>query len=225
MIGYPMAFSLRASYLGRIYDRLLQKHLLPHLEKSRLTPNQMTLVGCGIALLVPLGFFAHPLVGLLLILASGLADSLDGLMARRHRSASRFGAFLDSSLDRLSDFFYLCGFWVLFWNGNHQRLAGLMVFTALLTTVMISYLKARAEALGLACQTGLMERGARVIYLVVWAALIGVMPAHRPLILWLGLFLYLGLTLGTVAQRIRHVRRGLRTLQRNQEHAPPGTDA
>jgi phosphatidylglycerophosphate synthase len=201
-----MAFSLRTSNLGRRYENLLQHRLLPRLKERGVTPNQLTMTGCALAAFVPFGFKAHPFFGLLLMLLSGLADSLDGLMARRLQRESRFGAFLDSSLDRLSDFFYLCGFWVLFWSTAHERLAGLVIFSAMLATVMVSYVKARAEALGITCQAGLMERGVRVVYQILWAVLVLAMPGQRGTVLWLGLSLYLGLTLATVLQRILLVR-------------------
>lgn len=204
-----MAISLRSSYLGQRYENLLQNRLLPRLKDRGVTPNQLTLTGCALAALVPFGFRAHPFFGLLLMLFSGLADSLDGLMARQLQLESRFGAFLDSSIDRLSDFFYLCGFWVLFWSRAHERLAGLVIFSAMLATVMVSYVKARAEALGVTCQAGLMERGVRVVYQILWAVLILAMPAKRGTVLWLGLSLYFGLTLATFLQRILLVRRQL----------------
>jgi CDP-diacylglycerol--glycerol-3-phosphate 3-phosphatidyltransferase len=201
-----MDFFLRTSFLGSVYQKTLQNVFMPRLNRAGLTPNQLTLIGTALAALVPMAFLIHPLIGLLVLSASGIADSLDGLLAREQKQVSSFGAFLDSSLDRLSDFFYLTGFWVLFWPLGKPLPASAVIFAALLLTLMISYVKARAEALGARCQVGLMERGARVVYLLFWALLLCILPGHILPVLWAGLLVYCGLTLATVVQRMRHIR-------------------
>ena len=198
--------TLRKSFLAEPYYRWLDKRILPHVNHLTLSPNQFTLVGFLLAGAVPIGFLLNPFLGLLFMLVSGIADTLDGLLARRLNAASVFGAFLDSTLDRISDFFYLFGFWILFWNANWFILASGLIFASLLATVMISYVKARTEALGGTCSIGLMERGWRTIYLIIWAFLICVLPPLVDLILWTGLVLYLVLTTITVLQRITHSR-------------------
>jgi CDP-diacylglycerol--glycerol-3-phosphate 3-phosphatidyltransferase len=155
---------------------------------------------------VPLGFWAHPFLGFGLIVVSGIADSLDGLMARHQKRSSTWGAFLDSSLDRISDFFYLLGFWVLLSRHAAQVWVTLAVFVCLLLTLLISYTKCRAEALGCRCPVGLMDRGVRVVYLILWALVIGLIPAHETATLWLGLALYALLCLATVIHRIRYIQ-------------------
>lgn len=204
-----MANWLRTSFVGNAYYRALQQHLIAPLQRSGMTANQVTLAGVGLAALVPTGFAVHPLAGLLLMAASGLADSLDGLMARQQNQVSSFGALLDSTLDRLSDFFYLTGFWVLLWSRPQRFAATLIMFAAVLLTLMISYVKARAEALGAECQVGIMDRAVRVLYLMAWALLIVVWPKHMAAIVWMGFAIYIGLTLMTVVQRIVHIRRQL----------------
>ena len=179
----------------------------PLVSRLTLSPNQFTLVGFLLAAAVPIGFFIHPVISLLFMIISGIADTLDGLLARRRNAASVFGAFLDSTLDRISDFFYLFGFWILFWNANRFILASGLIFASSLATVMISYVKARSEALGGTCNIGLMERGWRTIYLIIWAFLICVLPPVVDLILWAGLVLYFLLTSVTVLQRIIYSRK------------------
>jgi phosphatidylglycerophosphate synthase len=198
--------TLRKSFLAEPYYRWLDKRILPYVNRLTLSPNQFTLVGVLLAAAVPIGFFLYPVVGLLFMLISGFVDTLDGLLARRRNAASVFGAFLDSTLDRISDFFYIFGFWTLFWNSNRFILASGLIFASSLTTVMISYVKARSEALGGTCGIGWMERGWRTIYLIIWAFLICVLPPLVDLILWTGLVLYLVLTSITVLQRITHSR-------------------
>ncbi len=199
--------TLRKSFLAEPYYRWLDKRILPHVNRLTLSPNQFTLIGLLLAAAVPIGFFIHPFIGLLFMIISGIADTLDGLLARRRNAASVFGAFLDSTLDRISDFFYLFGFWILFWNVNRFILASGLIFASSLATVMISYVKARSEALGGTCNIGLMERGWRTIYLIVWAFLVCVLPPVVDLILWAGLVLYFLLTSVTVLQRIIYSRK------------------
>jgi phosphatidylglycerophosphate synthase len=198
--------TLRKSFLAEPYYRWLDKRILPYVNRLTLSPNQFTLVGVLLAAAVPIGYFLHPVVGLLFMLISGFADTLDGLLARRRNAASVFGAFLDSTLDRISDFFYIFGFWTLFWDSDRFILASGLIFASSLTTVMISYVKARSEALGGTCGIGWMERGWRTIYLIIWALLICVLPPFLDLILWAGLVLYFMLTSITVLQRITHSR-------------------
>jgi phosphatidylglycerophosphate synthase len=200
--------TLRKSFLAEPYYRWLDKRILPYVNRLTLSPNQFTLVGVLLAAAVPIGFFLYPVVGLLFMLISGFVDTLDGLLARRRNAASVFGAFLDSTLDRISDFFYIFGFWTLFWNSDRFILASGLIFASSLTTVMISYVKARSEALGGTCGIGWMERGWRTIYLIIWAFLICVLPPLVDPILWTGLVLYLVLTSITVLQRITHSRTG-----------------
>ena len=201
---------LRTSPIGNGYYRLLENQLIPLLIRWDLTPNHLTVTGVTLAALVPPGFYLHPVVGFVLMGLSGVADSLDGVLAQKKGRASPEGAFLDSSLDRISDFFFLVGFWILFRQQAHLALSTLGLFTALLLTLMISYVKARAEALGANCTVGWMERGWRTVYLLFWALWICVLPSHRAAVLWTGLPVYLLLTLYTVIQRIRHIRSQLR---------------
>jgi CDP-diacylglycerol---glycerol-3-phosphate 3-phosphatidyltransferase len=129
------------------------------------------------------------------------------LMARHQERSSPWGAFLDSSLDRISDFFYLLGFWVPLSRHAAPAWATSAIFVCLLLTLLISYTKCRAEALGGHCPVGLMERGMRVVYLILWALVIGLLPAYETVSLWLGLALYGTLSLATVVQRVRYIRR------------------
>jgi CDP-diacylglycerol--glycerol-3-phosphate 3-phosphatidyltransferase len=201
---------LRTSPIGNGYYRLLENRLLPLVNRWGLNPNHLTAAGVTFAALVPPGFYLHPAVGFILMGLSGVADSLDGVLAKNRGRATKEGAFLDSSLDRISDFFYLVGFWILFLQKEHLMLATAVLFTALLLTLMISYVKARAEALGVNCRVGFMERGWRTVYLLFWALLVCVLPAHRGVVLWIGLSAYILLTLQTLTHRIRHIRSQLR---------------
>ena len=197
---------LRESFLARWYYRVVESSLLPCLARLPLTPNQITILGLLLAAVVPLGFYVHPWFGFLFMGLSGVADTLDGLVSRKLKKETRFGAFLDSSLDRVADFFYLSGFWVLFWRRDGLIPATALIFSALLFSFMISYTKARCEALGGTCQTGLMERGVRVLYLLAWALALSLFPEADAKILWHGLILFCVLTFWTMIRRLTSIR-------------------
>jgi len=193
---------LRDTRIGRSYYRLIGRWLLPLAERTGLTPNQMTLLGLAAAALTPAGFFFHPLAGASLILLSGLADSIDGMLARRTGKPSVHGAFLDSCLDRISDSFYLMGVWILFWPDHHPLAGGLVMAACLTSTFLISYTKARAESLGALLTGGLMERAARIVYLLVWSLIFAAFPSASGWTLWIGALLYLSLTSATAGRRM-----------------------
>jgi CDP-diacylglycerol--glycerol-3-phosphate 3-phosphatidyltransferase len=201
--------TLRTSPLGRFYLAVVDRVLLPPLSLVVKNPDHLTVAGAVLALAVPLGMRVHVWAGLPILLASAVADNLDGLLARRQGRNTRWGAFLDSSMDRIADAGYLAGVWMLFAPGAGFAAAGLLVMAAYTGTVLISYVKARAESLGHACRTGLMDRGLRVVYLLAWMLAAGFFMGSRTVILWLGLAVYLALVWFTVWQRLRYVSRDM----------------
>ncbi|MFW6456385.1 MAG: CDP-alcohol phosphatidyltransferase family protein [Desulfohalobiaceae bacterium] len=199
---------LRNTALARAYFALQERTSLAWLGSSGISANQLTLIGLLLAVLVPGAFFLHPWLGLLCMGLSAAADSLDGPLAREKGQQSSFGALLDSTSDRVADFFYLCGFWVVFWQLSQQLfLATFLVFSAFLLTVLISYIKARIEGLGGSCRVGLLGRAPRTIFLLLWALLLAAWPGGRELVLWAGLALFWALSLLTVLQRLQQARR------------------
>lgn len=203
--------SLRESFLAVCFYRVLEWSLLPRMERLAITANQLTTLGLVAAIIVPLGFYVHPLLGMVFIILSGAADATDGYVAKTRGMATAYGAFLDSCFDRISDFFYLFGFWVLFWNKDGLIIASFLIFLSGLFSIMVSYIKAKSQSVGVNCEAGLMERGWRTVYLIVWALISGIFFRHpaAQIILWLGLILFCGLTFMTVIQRLLHVRRQL----------------
>jgi CDP-diacylglycerol--glycerol-3-phosphate 3-phosphatidyltransferase len=160
-----------------------------------------------------------------MLLLAGLCDILDGELARRAGLASRFGAFLDSTLDRLSEAlvllgilgFYLRNLYALVLHPERALLQistglepltwAVMAFTAALALVgsfMVSYTRARAEGLGLDCKVGWFERPERLVLLVV-AGLLRVFWAMSAALLLLAI-----LSFATAAQRVAHVHRNTR---------------
>lgn len=198
----------RQTKAAQLYYRVLDQYIAPRAEN--LSSNQTSLIGLGLAVLVPWGFSLAAILGVLFMALSAASDGLDGHLARQRGEQTRFGAFLDSTLDRCADFFYLMGFWVFarsialdtFWFSA-------LLLLALLASFLISYCKARLEALGGQCDIGLMDRTARTVYLLVWGLLLAVIPPARPLILWIGLAGYLILVLVTVWQRVSLAQRVL----------------
>ena len=171
------------------------------LAARNLTPNQLTLAGLGVNLLAGWvysgGIF---FLGGLLILFGGLGDLLDGPLARLTGKASPFGAFLDSTIDRYSDFFLFGG--VAFYFATEGSWVWFFVtLGVLLGAFATSYTKARAESLLPSCSVGFLERAERVLLLAVGS----LVPLLLP---WILGILLVG-THATAIQRIFYVRKAL----------------
>lgn len=202
--------ALRNTVWAGYFYRAVEKVILPNAGRFLKKPEHYTMAGLACAVAVPAGFYLHPWLGFIFILLSGAIDGMDGTVARKTGTESAYGAFLDSTVDRVADFFYLIGFWMLFIDASHFLFATILVFLSIFFSLMISYIKARAQALGKSCETGLMERGWRTVYLIGWAFLLCVFPASRHALLWTGLILFFALTLATVLQRFFAVSTSLK---------------
>jgi CDP-diacylglycerol--glycerol-3-phosphate 3-phosphatidyltransferase len=159
---------------------------------AHVRPNQLTVLGLfGSAAAAVCFAVDMPRWGGVLLALAGACDILDGMLARVSGLVSPFGAFLDSVLDRYSDMLVLAGIVFVFVRVGRvsEGVAGL---AALVGTVMVSYTRARAEALGIDCRVGLMERGERLLVLIaggladllvpaVWVVAVGanVTAVHR----------------------------------------------
>lgn len=180
---------------------MLDKPLSSLAKKINISPNLITITGCFVTLAAAFVIPRSLISGGILILFSGFFDMLDGLVARVNNRATKFGAYLDSVLDRYSDSFLLIGFsWYFFINGSAQGC--FLSIATLAGSLIISYAKARAEALGQACNVGIIERPERIIIMAAGALSGWVMP-----MIWV-LFI---LTHITVAQRVYHVWKGMRS--------------
>jgi archaetidylinositol phosphate synthase len=159
------------------------------------SPNALTIAGFLMTVLAAFVIPQNIKLGGILILISGIFDILDGMVARTKGKTSKFGAFLDSVLDRYSDaFIFLSLSYYLAANGIHT--GSFLSLGTLVGAFLISYVRARAEGLGESCHTGIMERPERII-LLIFATLTGwIIP-----VLWLMLIL----THITVAQRVYYV--------------------
>jgi CDP-diacylglycerol--glycerol-3-phosphate 3-phosphatidyltransferase len=156
------------SKLGNYVDGAVHA-VFPFLFRRRLNPNLLTVVGTLVSLLAAAAFAAGEfVVAGVLILAGGFFDLVDGVVARHHDISTRFGAFLDSTLDRLVDMALLVGLAV------HYAAVGepgnvLLAGVALVAGVMVSYAKARAELFVPTFEVGFFERAERVVLLAAGA--------------------------------------------------------
>lgn len=139
--------------------------------------------------------------GIFLLLA-GLCDVLDGDVARRLGRSSRFGAFIDSMLDRVSEFVLFGGIllYVVRRPSGFDVYEPVVIMLALMGSVMTSYARARAEGVGIECKVGVMERPERIALMAI-----GLIAGYR--FLMAVMILLAATSLYTVFQRIRHVHR------------------
>jgi phosphatidylinositol phosphate synthase len=180
------------------------------LIESRLTPNAISLTGFALnlaaaVLVVERLFF---LAGVAFVVGS-VMDTLDGRYSRMSGKGTPFGAFLDSTLDRLEEGVVLAAVGAYF-AARHDQIAVAAVVAAVLFSLMVSYTRARAEALGVACKVGLATRPVRVV--ILGAGLIfakGASLGHFEL-LAPAVYVLAGLAIFTTVQRIVHVRSQLR---------------
>ena len=164
-----------------------------------ITPNMLTVAGFGLATASAGAIALHHLVSAaILLFVGGAFDLSDGALARVQGSRSTFGAFFDSTLDRYSEAVVLFGLVYLYGSGG-QTPELLIVVAALVGSLMVSYTRARAEALGFECKEGFYARPERVMTIVVGLLLYN-------WVLWFLVALAL-LSNVTAIQRIHHVWR------------------
>jgi len=158
------------------------------LIKLGLTPNAVTSIGfvlnVGVAVIFIIGAEEGNRGDLTyigwaggLILFAGLFDMLDGQVARLGNMKSTFGALYDSVLDRYSELIMYLGI-CYYLVGHHYFLSSIFAFVALMGSMMVSYVRARAEGLGVECKGGLMQRPERVVTIGLCAILCGVASTY-----------------------------------------------
>lgn len=182
------------------FGHFLDRPLAPVAKRVSVNPNLLTIAGFLItvaaAFVMPFKLF----LGGFLIILGGLFDMFDGIVARTNGKSTKFGAFLDSTLDRYADsFIYSGGAWYFFRTGSWEGV--LFAAGGLVGALLISYVRARAEGLGIECKAGLMERPERIVLLAF-----GCMTGWLfPVIILLFFLSHI-----TVIQRIAHVYRKTR---------------
>jgi CDP-diacylglycerol---glycerol-3-phosphate 3-phosphatidyltransferase len=192
--------------LRPLFNRLTEP-VANALAHTPVTPNAITITGtvgvaAGALALFPTG---HLFAGTLVCWGFVMADMLDGALARVKGTTGTFGAFLDSTLDRVADASVFAGLAAWFVLGGHSRLlAGVAVY-CLVSGTLVSYAKARAEGLGIRCDVGLAERSERMLIALVAAGLSGL---GVPYVLAIGLWLLAAASTFTFGQRVLAVHRG-----------------
>jgi len=154
--------------IRRILAYRITSPIVGILSKSGITPNALTLTNLALnivaAYVIATGHF---LLGGVLILGSGLFDLLDGALARFSKQTTKFGAVLDSTVDRISEAATLCGLLIWYVPQEGATLEIVLILAVLIGSFLVSYIRARAEGLGWQCQVGLFTRAERVIVLAV----------------------------------------------------------
>lgn len=182
--------------LGHFLDR----PLAPIARRITLSPNTITVMGFLVTVFAAFVIPYSLLAGGLLLLAGSLFDLMDGVVARTNDKNTRFGAFFDSTLDRYSDSFLFLAIAWYFLEKNNMT-AVFLSSGSLVGALLISYVRARAEGLGIDCHVGLMERPERVL-LMAFGCMTGWL---FPVIFFLFVSSHF-----TVVQRMIHVYRSAR---------------
>lgn len=191
---------VRPSGIRKSLTNYLTEPAVRLLAKTSVTPSVITwfgfLLALGAASLITTG---HIFAAGFIVLIAGFFDILDGALARHTNRTTRFGAILDSTLDRLSEAVLLLAILLLYARDQlvtQTLLAGI----ALLGSLLVSYIRARTEALGLKCRVGLFTRTERVVVLVL-----GLWLSHIAYALMIALVIIAVFSFITAAQRLAYV--------------------
>nr|WP_245347026.1 CDP-alcohol phosphatidyltransferase family protein [Arthrobacter stackebrandtii] len=177
------------------------------LVRMRVSPDAVTIVGTlGVAAGALIGYPMGELFwGTVVITVFVFSDIVDGLMARMLGRSGKWGAFLDSTLDRVGDGAVFAGIVVWFYTGGDNRFIASMALTCLVLGSIVSYAKARAEGLGMTANVGIAERSDRLVVVLVATGLVGLGIPEAVLAVVLVLLAIASLV--TVFQRVGTVRR------------------
>jgi len=135
--------------------------------KTRITANSLTVLGFLVSVAAAVVIAEdYLLLGGVLVLLSGAFDLFDGPLARAKGQSTRFGAILDSTFDRLGEAAVLLGLLILYLDQNAFR-EPLLIYITFVSSVLVSYTRARAEGLGVKCEVGIFTRAERVVVLAL----------------------------------------------------------
>ena len=155
--------------------RFLLQPVIKFFVRLHLNPNHFTTISLLLCLIAAIYFAKGSLrTGALLLLLGGLFDMVDGDVARASNRVTKFGALYDSTLDRYAEImiFFGIGYYFIIEQGissTFAMIAGMAVFLGLGGSLMVSYVRARAEGLGFECKVGLMQRPERILLLSLGA--------------------------------------------------------
>ena len=197
---------------------MFEAKLKPHLEiilsaiankmvALGITANMVTLVGFFVNLIATFYFATgHLITGGILILFGGSFDMIDGAVARAQRILRPSGALLDSVIDRYSEGFFFLGALIYFYT-LESLLGIILAFGAWFGSILVSYVRARAEGLQITCKVGLMQRPERIILLGTGTLLQGILWYKFPVIQNTGIILLCTLGILTFTSHITAVHR------------------
>lgn len=171
-----------------------------------ISPDFVTILGTLGVCLGALVFFPRGqlLVGVLVITAFVFSDTIDGIMARELGHSSKWGAFLDSTLDRIGDAAIFSGLTIWYFQGGDDRLKAWLALACLVLGSVVSYARARAEGLGMRADVGIAERADRLVAALVTTGLVGLGLPEIVLTVVLGLLAVASFV--TILQRVLLVR-------------------
>ncbi len=203
---------LRDSRFGRRYQKWIEEVPVPFLFQLSIRPNHLSITGLILSLLSIPAYCYSLWLGGITVLVSGAIDTVDGCLARKVDRQSRSGAFLDSVLDRYSDFFAIFGIWLYFSfnpGPDHQLFITALLFLSLTGSFLVSYSRARGEGLGLSVSVGYFGRAERVIILGVGSLVTDLLVFFFPTQTWATerLFIVAILLLLTVGTHLTALRR------------------
>lgn len=183
--------------------------LVRGLIRAGVTPNTLTTVGALVILASSVAYgIGWVRWGGVLILLSGVVDTLDGQVARKGASTTRFGAFYDSTLDRVGDgasFIGIAAYLLYAPDIRWRNEAIIACLLGILAAMLVSYMRARAEGLGLECKVGIAQRAERLLLLGLPTALVGAGP--EGLVLTAIVALLTVLSIITVGQRFAYIHK------------------
>lgn len=197
---------------------MFEAKLKPHLEiilspiankmvALGITANMVTLFGFFVNLIATFYFATgHLITGGILILFGGSFDMIDGAVARAQKNLRPSGALLDSVIDRYSEGFFFLGALIYFY-GLESLLGIILAFGAWFGSILVSYVRARAEGLQITCKVGLMQRAERIFLLGTGTLLQGVLWYKFPIIQSTGMVLLWTLGILTLSSHITAVHR------------------
>lgn len=197
-----MPFIHQRLFTQKIQDRYrsLLRPAIKFIAQSGISPNSLTLAGLIITSMASAALILlQPRIGGILILIGGMCDSIDGSLARSSGKESRFGALLDSTVDRFSEFVMFFGI-IAYFMRMQDFTSAVVAFVALCGSIMVSYSRARAEGLGFEAELGFMQRAERIV-------LLGAGALFHPVLFKLSIWLVAIFANFTAWQRIAHAYR------------------
>lgn len=172
------------------------------IARSGISPNALTIIGLLLNSVVAYFLATGQLfTGGALVLFAGAFDMLDGALARVTNSSSQFGAFLDSTLDRYSEAIVYLGLLIHFARTPGSEWESVLIYVVVVGSLMVSYTRARAEALDMKCEVGILARPERIILLAGGLLLTQLYGGSLVIALWLlAIFTHI-----TALQRILYI--------------------